>query len=406
MADTTHEDVAFIMKRRYSDKDSTEVATREHPSFYEIAKEQAFDGEDFRYPVQTGNPQSIGSGAAGFAIAQSAAGPNAGIKGEQFAAEPMLKYGVLKLDGPSMQRARGNKGSFFNFVTRHADGLLEELGANLAYDLHRDGNGIRGRRLSIVGNVVTLYEKRDVDHFRRGMVVGASANADGSAPKVGTTFVTKLDRANKQITLDNAAAIAAFADGDYLFRSGDPGQCMDGFAKCTPLAAPAAGDSFRGVNRSVDVEALAGSRIDNAALYPEEVLGDLAVEVHILNKRLRRGVMYPTKFQDVVKRLGAKVEYHNPGGSADIGFESFIIHAAGAPMRVYSDPDCPVDRTRGFDPKAHVYKHIDEVVHWIRTSEGGQSQWSTSTDGIEMRARSHGNYIQYDTAPHAVGSVQ
>ncbi len=400
MADTTQDDVEFIMKRRYSDRQSTEIAMRDHPTFYDIAKEQAFDGSDFAYPVATGNPQSI---SADFTIAQNSAGTNSSLKGEQFKAEPRLKYGILKLHGPSMQRARGNKGSFYDFVTRHADGMLEELGADIAHDMFRDGNGIRGRRSSISGNRITLTEKRDVDRFRRGMVIGASANSDGSSPRTGTTFVTRLDRANKIVEVDDASDIASFSDGDYLFRAGDPAACIEGMEKCTPLAAPGTSDSFRTVNRSNDVEALAGSRIDNTSVYAEEILGDLAVEVQIINKRVTKGVMYPTKFQEVVKRLGAKVEYNSPGGNADIGFESFRIHAGGRVVTIVSDPDIPLDRVRTFDPKSHVIKHLDEVVHWIRTGAGATQQWSTNSDGIEMRARFHGNYLQYDTASHGVG---
>jgi hypothetical protein len=236
------------------------------------------------------------------------------------------------------------------------------------------------------------------------MTIGASANADGSSPRTGTAVVTGIDRASKTVTVDNAAGITLFANNDYLFRAGDPGNCMDGMEKCNPLTAPTSGDSFRSVDRSVDVEALAGSRISTTSLYPEELLGDLAVEVHCLNKRLTRGVMHPVKFQETVKRLGAKVEYHNPGGSADIGFESFVIHAAGSAMRVVSDPDARINRVRGYNPRSHVLKHLDELVHWIRTGNGSTSQWGTSTDGIEMRARFHGNYIQYDPSEFGVAS--
>lgn len=404
-ADTTQSDVAFIMKRRYSDRASAAITMRDHPSYYEIAKEESMDGSDFRYAVTSGNPQSIGSG---FSTAQGQAGATAPLQGAQFAATPVLKYGVLKLDGPSMQRARGNKGSFFDFVTRHADGMLEELGADIAYDLQGDGNGIRGQIATggISGNVLTLTEQRDVDHFKRGMTIGAATGATGlTGVRVGTSYVTAIDRANKKITLNSVAAIASLAAGDYLFRAGDPGNCIEGMEKCTPLTAPTAGDSFRGVDRSVDVEAFAGVRINNTAIYPDEILGDLAVECQILNKSLTRGVMYPTKFQETVKRLGAKVEYHNPGGNADIGFESFTIHAAGKALKVISDPDCRINRTRAWNPRSHVLKHFDEVVHWIRTGSGAQSQWSTTTDGIEMRSRFHGQYVQYDPSEHGVGAV-
>lgn len=405
MSDVLHTDVAWIMKRDYSDDASNEIATRDHPSYYELNKEQGLTGEDYRYVVQTGNPQSI-SGT--FTDAQGGADSNSGkIIGEVFACEPTLKYGVLKLDGPSMLRAQlRGKGAFFDFVTRHAEGMLEEFGSRLAFDLFGDGNGIRGRRSSISGNIVTLTGARTADKFKRGMKIGASSNSDGSSPRVGSTYVTKIDRKANKVTLNDASAIAGFVDGDYLFAYGEPGTCIDGMGLCTPLAAPTAGVTFRSVDRANDVEALAGCRIDNTGIYPEEVLGDLAVDVHCLNKRLMRGVVHPVKFQEIVKRLGAKVEYTSPGGNADIGFESITIHAAGAMMKLASDPDCPFTTTRGWNPRSHVLKYLGEKpVHWIRTAGGGQFQWSTTTDGIEMRSRFYGNYLQPDPSEHAVGSV-
>jgi hypothetical protein len=316
----------------------------------------------------------------------------------------VLKYGVLTIDGPAISRARGNKASFYDMVTRHVDGMTEELGANCAFDLFRGGNGIRGRRLSISGNVVTLTSKRDVENFRRGMTLQASPNANGSSPRTGSAKVVSLDRANKKITLDDAALIISFADNDYLFRKGDPANCMEGMETSTPLSAPVAAESFRGIDRSVDVEALAGSRIDNVAAYPEEIIGDLAVEIGIIGKKVSRASIYPVHFQSIVKRTGAQVQYTNPGGTADIGFESLIIHTAGGPVRVVSDPDVPTDRIRVYRPDAHCIMYTDEeMIHVIR-DDGKPSQRSAATDGLEFRFRFQGNYLQEDQASHGVGS--
>lgn len=404
-ADTAHTDVPWIMKRTYDDDSSNEVATRDHPTYYEISKEQGLTGEDFRYTVHTGNPQSI-SGSYTDAAA-GANGDSGKIQGEQFAAEPMVKYGILKLDGRSMDRAAlKGKGAFYDFVTKHVDSMLEELGARLAFDMFGDGNGIRGRRSSISGNTITLTGARTADRFKKGMRIGASANSDGSSPRVGYTFITKLNRSANKITVDDASDIAGFVDGDYLFAYGEPGTCIEGMALCTPLAEPGSGDSFRSVNRSNDMEALAGSRQDLAAAFADEVLGDLAVDVHCLNHRLTRGVCHPVKFQEVVKKVGAKVTYTNPGGNADIGFESITIHVAGAQMRLMSDPDCPFTVTRGWNPRSHKLVHLGpKPVHWIRGPGGGQFQWNPNGDGIEMRAKFDGNYLQPDPSEHAVGSL-
>ncbi len=404
-ADSAFGDVAWIMKRTYSDDNSTEIATRDHPTYYELPKEQGLTGDDFRYVAKTGNPQAI-SGT--YTDAAAGADGNTGVvKGEQFACEPRLKYGILKMDRPSILRASlKGRGAFFEWVTEQVESTLEEMGARLAFDAFGDGNGIRGRRSSISGNEITLTDARTADRFKRGMRLGASPNSDGSTPRTGSTYVTRVNRGANKITVNNAADIAAFVDNDYLFAYGEPGTCIEGMALCTPLAAPTSSDSFRGVNRYNDIEALAGSRRDDSSIYPEETLGDLAVDVHLLHQTISRGVVHPTKFQEIVKRLGAKVEFTNPGGNADIGFESITIHAAGKAIRLMSDPDCPFTRVRGWDPKAHKLVYLGaKPVHWVRTADGGQYQWSSSADSFEYRSCFYGNYIQPNQARHVVGSV-
>lgn len=398
MADaSTIATVAYIYKHRYSDRQATEIALREHPTFYQMPKEGAFDGADFNYAITTGNPQGV---SALFANAQANA---ESLKGGQLAAVPVTKYAVCTLDGPSMMRARGNKASFYDLVTRTQDGALDELGANIAYDLHRDNTGLRGQRASIVGNVIQLTQKRDVEHFKRGMSIMASPNADGSAPRVGKCKVTALNRGLGKITVDNAGAIAAFADNDFIFRDGDAGACMFGFEKSTPLVAPNGGENFRGIDRTLDLEAFAGSRIDDPNRYPEEVLGDIAVECQIVSKKLTQAAVFPTTFQSMVKRLGAKVEYM-PGETADVGFEYITISTAGGVLQVYADPDARYDRVRGYRPDAHCIKHLDELVHIIR-DDGRPSLRDTSSDGIEIRCRSLHDYVQYDTGSHGVAST-
>lgn len=406
-ADALMDDVAWIGKRTYSDDNTNEMATRDHPFWYEISKEVGLTGDDFRYGMHTGNVQSI-SGT--LTDAQSAANGNSGvIKGEQFACEPTLKYGVLKMDRPSMMRYRlKGKGAFYDWFTKQVSSMIEEFGARLAFDAYGDGNGIRGRRASVSGNIITLSGTRTADKFKRGMVLGASANSDGSSPRTGTTFVTKIDRANNKITVDDVTDISGFIDNDYLFVSGEPGTCIEGMGLCTPLAAPTSGTLFRGVERTNDLEALAGSRLDTSG-YVEDVIGDLAVEVNILNHRLTRAKCHPKQFKKAADRLGAKVTYTTPGKNADIGFETLKIHVAGGMLELMSDPDCPYTVTRAYNERSHKIVYVADgntkPIYWIKNGSGGDSQWSATSDGIEMRCNFYGNYIQPDTSEHAVGSV-
>lgn len=392
--------VAYIYKRRYSDKQVTDVATREHATLNRIMKRGGFTGSGFHYPITYANSQGVGGT---FATVQAAASAMGGV---QLAMTRKKKYGVITLDGEAIAAARSDKGAFYDLVTKHTDSILDEMGDSLAFDLFRDGTGMRGRRSSISSDIVTLTNAADVRNFKKGMTVIASPNADGSSPRSGSTTVAGVSRSAGTVTLTSAAAITSFANNDYLFRAGDPGTCMQGMATCTPLTAPTAGDSFRGIDRSVDVEALSGSRIDNASSggIIEEDFGLVAVGISTMGKKVKEGAVYPTNFWSVVRRLNAKVEYQDGGGTANYGFEYVQLHTPGGTIKLYSDPDVPTDRGRCWNPEAHCIMHLDEFLHIIR-DDGRPSLRSTSTDGIEIRARHMGNYLQEDTAAHGVISI-
>lgn len=400
MAASTLTTVAYIYKRKYADNQVAEVAQRDHVTFSRMAKKGGFTGEAFYYPITYGFPQGI-SGT--FADAQSGASSSKGI---QLRAARKPKYAVITIDGEAMAAA-SNMGSFIELVSKETDFKLKEMGDALAFDLFRDGSGNRGQRSSASTNVITLTNADDVRNFKVGMTVIASANADGSSPRTGSTTVAGIDEDAGTITLTSAAAISSFANNDYLFRKGDPGTCMEGFEVLTPLTAPTSSDTFRGLStpgRSVDVRGLSGSRVNSTSDLIEENLGLGAVKVHQRGKKLKEGVLNPLKFWEVAKRLNAKVEFSSAGGSADYGFESLMIHTPGGSLRIYSDPDCPTNRGRAWDPSTHYIKHLDEVPHIIR-DDGKPSMREASADGVEIRGRAWLNYIQTDPAAHLVIAI-
>ena len=397
-AASTSTTVAYVFKRRYSDAQVADVTMRDHPSYQRIAKVMGLGGQDFVYAVTTGDPQGVGNT---FASAQFA---DETLKGEQFVCTDVLKYGYITIDGPSLLRNQAFQGKIIDIVTRTTDGVLRQVGSDIAFDIFRDGNGKLGRRSSISGNVVTLTDATDVDKFKRGMTVIASSLATGVSPRAGQAKVTKIDRANKKITLDDQSTITSFQDNDYLFRYGTLQNALQGMGACTPLVAPTSGVTFRNVERTNDLEALAGTRIDDTTRFPEEMIGDLAVQLSLMGKRIERATVYPTVFQSMVKRLGAKVTYMTPGGTANIGFQELMLHAAGYAVPVTSDPDIVPTELRVWDESAHNLTYLGpSVVHLIR-DDGQVRRAQTGNDGFEVRARAQLNYLQPDPAAHGVGS--
>lgn len=376
--------VAYIYKRKYAKGAVGDLAMRDHPTAQMMSKMGGFTGEACFYAIRYGNPQAL---SADFATAQANIG---GSQGVQLQANRKRKYGIIRLDGEALAAADGDKGSFLDLVTQETDGIIEEHGDDLAYELHRDGTGARGEADTVAGNIVTMTIIDDARNFKVDMVVQAASAAVAGTVRAGTARVVSVDEDNGTITLDNAAGLAGFAAGDFLFRAGNIGNAVEGFESHLPLIAPMSGDTFRGIDRSVDPRRLAGVRIDTPAQNSEESIGDVGVRISQVGKRASHAILNPLQFWEAAKRLDAKVEYQKGGGTADYGFEYIMVHTPAGAIKVYSDPDCPVTRGRVLNMSTWYYKTLREYVH-IASDDGRPNLRVADADQIEARTRSWGN---------------
>lgn len=397
MAGSTITTAAHITKKLYlSGELPTELAKRDHPYFEMIMERSNYFGEEAIYSWRHTHPQAI---AGDFGNAQTQAGSSSS-KGLKPAMTPATKYGVIRVGGVDMLRTKNNQAAFVRLFRHEAEGLFDEMGDNIAFDLYREGNGQRGQRASISTDTVTLTDFDTARNFKIGMTVIASANADGSSPRTGSTTVAAVNLDLGQVTLTSAAAITSFADNDYLFRQGDPGTCSDGLEDLTPLTAPAIGESFRGVDRGVYPELNAGVRVNDSTIQPEEAIGLAAVKISQNGGRADCAYLNPVTHWAISRRLNAKVEYEGAGGSADYGFEYFMIHNSGARIKTYADPDCPVNRIRICKKSDCLLAHADPVVHIIN-DDGNYSLRISNEDGLEQRVRSV--IQQYQLRPRSHG---
>ena len=387
--------VAYIYKRMYSPDQVGDLARREHPLYAMIDERGGFGGSAFFYSIRYGNPQGISNL---FARAKAYA---SGSKGVQLQASRKKKYGFITMDGEAMAAAEGDKAAFLDLVTQETEGVIEEVGDSLSFDLHRAGNGDRGRRLSASTNVITLTVPDDARNFKVGMTVIASANQNGSSPRTGSTTVAAVDEDNGTITLTSAAAITSFANNDYLFRDGDQGASMEGLEALFPLTAPVAGsDSHRGIDRGVDPRRLAGVRINDPGAPLEELIGLIGTKISQVGKRGRIACANPINFWIAARRLGAQVQYTNGGGTADFGFQYINVHSSAGTIKLYADADCPQERLRVLNLEYLYLKHLKGLPHII-DDDGNFNLRLTDEDAVEARVRAFCNLIC--TVPGANG---
>ena len=118
---------AFVYKRKYSDRQMSDAAMRDHPLYKMCGKEGDFTGTAFFYFARYGNPQGV-SGT--FTAAQGAASSS---KGVQLQASRKTKYGIITLNGEAMA-ACASQGAKVDLITMETDGVLEEMGDALAFD--------------------------------------------------------------------------------------------------------------------------------------------------------------------------------------------------------------------------------------------------------------------------------
>lgn len=393
--------LAHIFKRKYSDAQVAEVAGREHPTWMMITKKGGFSGELMSYSIDYSFPQGVGGTLVGAQAAVS------GTAGKALLVYRRAKFGVIRLNNEAIAACTSD-GALYDMATKETDRILKELGDGFGFDLFGNGSGVRGQIATggITGDVITLTDANDVRNFKINMRIGAATGSNGTTgARSGTTTVTAIDEGAGKITVDAVADITALAAADYLFRATEPGTCMEGMETATPLTAPTSGDSFRGIDRSIDVQGLSGVRVTGTGNIVAD-FGSLAVKAHLRSKKLKKGVLNPTNFWNVSQLLNAKVEYDGGGGTAEVGFEYITINTPGGAMRIYSDPDCPANRGRAFDPAAHYVYHLNGVPHLDRRGNGGDVEMRMSTeDAVEVRARGWLNYCQGDTAAHGVISI-
>lgn len=398
-ANATISSIAYLFKHMY-DKGVGDEAIRLHPTLDDIPKIDDFGGDQINYSVKINNAQNITSGSLATAQAVGSAS-----KGFQFQMLRKIKRGSITLDVEALEAAkRQPEGAFATLVVNEVDGFVNEFFDRLGFDLFRDGFGSRGQGATLSTNTITLNNTDDARNWKVGMLLGASPNANGSSPRVGSSPVTAVDIDNGTVTVAAIGSITSFAATDFLFAAPEIGGNLEGFRLCTPLIAPAPGDSFRGVDRSANPSLLAGSRVNDTNTMIEENAGKVAVKIRQNGGRSDRLVLNPQRYWEMVRRLGAKIMYAGGGGGADYGFEQVLINSPAGVLKVISDPDCPTADARVYLSSAHRMRTLNEFVH-IANEDGLYNLRVFNDDSIETRVRSMSNYQQVTPRDFGIGAI-
>lgn len=399
------------LKTMYPDDKVNKLTYKDFPFLALIPKDENFYGLDLAVPLVHGNPQGR---SASFYRAQSGV-TEALLK--RFTITRAKDYGIIHLDNETLEASEKDVGAFLANMQVQVDGIFEQVANSAAQALFGDGSGSIGQ-ISAIGNgdgtndLITLTNADDIVNYEVNQrLVLAAAKTTGSCRGTGGSstdsnsevIVRKVDRDNGKFYVGSdlstavniTSAISGAATGDYIFVNGDRNSKAKGVDAYIPSSAPSAGESFWGVDRSVDSSRLAGIRVTGTGLSIEEAL------IKGMVKGGREGAKFDyyfvsyTNFGNLENSLGSKVQYVDVKGynMANIGFTGIQLKSPSGIVTVLPDPKCPAQVAYGINMSTWKCRSLKKMSR-ILNLDGNKFLRISDADANEMRI---GGYYQYVT---------
>lgn len=351
---------------------------RDRPAMGMISKERA-GGEQVKQPIK------IAQGPGQSATFSNAQG-NVGLSVRRpFLGDWGKDYSLARVDNTLIELSENNKGAIVKAFADETESAVDALAQRLEHDLFRSGYGDCGVVSTVVTTTVTLTLRADAQNFFPGQVlVAATAVNSGVLLNAGATaLVSAVDRdAGTVLSATNwTAQIAALAATNVLFQQGDRQSAATptpfkvvGFAGWLPLTAPAGGDNFFGVDRSLDPVALAGVRVSGIGKPVSQAIYDLAVRIGENGGAPDICFLSFDTFGRLATELDNRATYENiQGAGITILYEAITVAGPKGRIKVFPSTFCPMDRL-------FVLTKRD----WTLYCGGGSNPMFPSLKGVSM----------------------
>lgn len=370
-----------------------------------IKKIDDFTGKELDYPLAFAN----GAGRShtfATALANASAPQYAGWRLTR-----KRDYVLWSVDCETIHASRDNRGAFVAAQKEVADQHIAEIGRSFSVGLYgRVGGGVGQIATGgISGAVATLTFAHDARSFFKGQKVAVSAANDSTAAARAGSPLTVLSVSYSAGTVTFTAGIVATVGaavvGDFLIPDGDAALAMSGLQEWIPLTAPGA-TLFNGVDRTQDIERLAGFRVNNPNGDPGENLITLGELVAIGKPGPKQIVLInPIHYGTMLKSLSSKIVYNREAsndsqGKFLVGGTGVMVGLSSGVAEIVVDSDCPGGLGWLLDEDTWEFHSLEAVPH-LAAEDGRQSLRGATTDTIDVRARWWGD--QRCKNPHKNG---
>lgn len=323
-------------------------------------------------------------------------------------------YQLATITNELLEATKDSAGAFIDEAKLVMDTAFRNISNDLALDLYSAGNGVRGQISSISTGLITLSQAADVVNFEVGMAlvsfsISGSTYTQSTGAAIG--YIIAVNRSAGTITVSATAGGAAGTptnwstsfpnlgvEGDVAFgtlSATTSFKKVSGLRSWLPDTAPSSGDSFWGIDRSVDVSRLAGQRYDGSAQTIEEALIDAASLVAREGGQPDMCFMNFASYAALEKSLGSKVQYISvKHEEADIAFAGIVVNAPYGPINVVPDRNCPPQKAFLLQMDVWKLRSLGKAPHILTYGmEGLEALRVGAADALEIRIGYYANLV-------------
>lgn len=401
MTSTTILTIDPALKQIYK-PDNYRVSTlRKRPMLALMPKTEDFGGRNQPLVNEYGNPQGVSSD---FPTAQAQATP---MQLGAFLLTRVSLHGVATLDSEAIEATDGDKYAFIKAMSEKIDAQLKAVSDVMESYIPRGGTGLLAT-ISAASNVatatITLTNIADIFSFEVGMAVQASQTEGGALRTGGASEVIKgVNRSLGQLTSTSATwatVITAIAASDGLYRKGDSmnggsaRRVFTGWQGWLPNVTPTPGESFFGVDRSVDSR-LYGNYYDGSQLTIKEAANNSQSIGASMGAMIDTCFMHHTKLRRLKTEISDKEWYpktaRGPEGEiASLSFQALRQMGDEGPIDYVAANRCPAQEAFQLELDTWVLATLGAAPR-LNMIDGNQVLRQASNDGVEVRVVGRGN---------------
>jgi len=276
---------------------------------------------------------------------------------------------------------------------------MAEMALSIENLLTGDGGGSRAQAATISTDTITLADPSKIYLFHEGMKLQFSDDAgtdtsDALRDSGATATILAINQADGKITTvaNVDTTVPTVGSTDYLFREGDfddgAQRVLQGFFAWVPHTAPTSGDSFFGVDRSANVGALSGMRIDGAGANPFTVVKEAASYVKRNRGKADTLWINPTKYTELDEYISSK-QYFDEKTAPFIGASGFKIHTVAGLVNVMASSAFPENKGLLTRRECWLLRSLDGFPHPVN-DDGRIWHLEQSADALQARHRYYG----------------